>query len=196
MKIDLADLKSRQTHDLLTSAISPLPIALISTIGEDGVYNAAPFSLVMPISYKPPLVCVAIGAKGNEKKDTVVNIESTKDFVINIMGEETIKPAIRAAGNFPRNVDEMKEVGLTAVASDKVKSPRVGEARISLECQLYREIELGEGEDSRWIIFGEVVLVHFQEGVWVSGKIDHLALRAVGRLDNNAYCHTMDIFHL
>ena len=196
MKIDLADLKSRQTHDLLTSAISPLPIALISTIGEDGVYNAAPFSLVIPISYKPPLVCVAIGAKGNEKKDTVVNIESTKDFVINIMGEEIIKPAIRAAGNFPRNVDEMKEVGLTAVASDKVKSPRVEEARISLECQLYREIELGEGEDSRWIIFGEVVLVHFQEDVWVSGKIDHLALRAVGRLDNNAYCRTKDIFKL
>src|SRR3989304_4941774 len=113
MKIDLADLESRQTHDLLTSAISPLPIALISTIGEDGVYNAAPFSLVMPISYKPPLVCVAIGAKGDQKKDTVANIESTKDFVVNIMGEEAIKPTVRAAGNFPSNVDEMKKVGLT-----------------------------------------------------------------------------------
>jgi len=84
MKIEMTTLNGRQTHDLFVGAISPLPIALISTIGEDGIYNAAPFSLVFPISWKPPLICVSIGAKGGQIKDTVKNIDYSRDFVINI----------------------------------------------------------------------------------------------------------------
>ena len=107
MKIDVTNLDVRQTHDLLTSAIAPLPIALISTVGEDGVYNAAPYSLVIPISWKPPLIIVSIGSKNGEKKDTLKNIEFSKDFVINIMSEDSIKPTIKTAGNYPSNVDEL-----------------------------------------------------------------------------------------
>ncbi len=196
MKIEMDSLDARQTHDLLTGSIAPLPIALISTVGEDGVMNAAPFSLVIPISWKPPLVCVAIGARAGGKKDTLVNIEFSKDFVLNIMGEEAIKPTIKTAGNYPREVDEIQKVGLTATAADKVKSPLIKEAQVSIECRLSQEIVLGEGENTRWIIFGEVVLVHVQDGVWASGKIDPAALRAVGRMSDGVYCRSTDTFNL
>ena len=196
MKIEMDSLDARKTHDLLTGAISPLPIALISTVGEDGVYNAAPFSLVIPISWKPPLICVSFGAKGGEKKDTVKNIEFSKDFVINMMGDDFIKPTIKAAGNYPGDVDEIEKVGLTAMAAEKVKSPLIKESQISIECQLSQEIILGEGENLRWIIFGEVVLVHLKDEVWGSQEIDPAALRVVGRLGNGIYCRTTDIFRL
>jgi len=45
MKIDPKNLEWREAHDLLTSIVMPRPIAFVSTIGEDGVFNVAPFSL-------------------------------------------------------------------------------------------------------------------------------------------------------
>jgi len=43
MKIDPKDLEWREAHDLLTSVIVPRPIAFVSTIGHDSVFNVAPF---------------------------------------------------------------------------------------------------------------------------------------------------------
>ena len=196
MKIEMKDLSGPQTHELLTSAISPLPIALISTVGEDGIYNAAPYSLTIPVSWKPPIVCVSFGLRGGQKKDTQRNIEFSQDFVINTMDETLIKPTIQTAASYPSNVDEMKKVGLTAIASEKVKAPRVAEAQVSLECQFVQKLEFGEGEDFRTVIFGEVVCVHVKDEVWVSGKINPSLLKAVGRLGNGIYCRAKDIFRL
>ena len=70
------------------SSIMGMPIAFVSTIGDDGVFNAAPFSCVAPIGLKPALVCFTIGRKRNgQKKDTLKNIESCKEFVINVVDE-------------------------------------------------------------------------------------------------------------
>ena len=196
MKIDMNSLDKKKIHSLLIGAISPLPVALISTIGEDGINNAAPFSLAFPISSKPPLICVSIGLRNGQMKDTGRNIEYAKDFVVNIMGEDTIKQAIRTAGNYASNVDEIKKVGLTAIVAERVKSPLVAEAQISMECKLYQKHEIGEGENLRLIIYGEVLLVHLKEGIWVSGKINPSVLKAVGYLGNNKYCRTTEVMSL
>lgn len=196
MKIEMNSLDAKQTHDLLTGSIAPLPIALISTVGEDGIYNAAPYSLVIPISWKPPLVCVSIGSKKGGKKDTLMNIQFSKDFVINIMGDDTIKPTIKTAGNYPSNVDEIEKVGLTAITAEKVRAPLIKEAQVSIECRLSQEMVMGDGENIRWLIFGEVVLVHLKDGIWTSGKIDPVALRAVGRMGDGIYCRSTDTFTL
>jgi len=192
MKVELTDLRSREVHDILTHSIAPLPIALISTVGDDGVYNAAPFSLVVPISYKPPIVCVSFGLRRGQKKDTLRNLEYSQDFVINIMDESLIQSTIQTSVDYPSNVDEIKEVGFTAVASDKVKSPRIAEAQVSLECRLMQRLELGE--ELRNVVFGEVVLAHVKDELWVDGSVDPYKLRSVGRLGSGIYCHTRDIF--
>ncbi len=190
MKIDPETLKARQVHDLLTGAISPLPIALISTVGENGVNNAAPYSLTVPVSWKPPMVCVSIGFKKGEKKHTLRNLQFTRDFVINIMDEGYLKPTLRTSADHPVTVDKIKEVGLTAIASDKVKAPRIAEAQISIECRLVQELQFGKGDDLRSVVFGEVILVHVKDPVWVNGQIEPTLLRAVGRLGNGLYCRT------
>jgi flavin reductase (DIM6/NTAB) family NADH-FMN oxidoreductase RutF len=196
MKIDMSSLDPKKVHALLIGAISPLPVTLISTIGEDGIYNAAPFSLAFPISYKPPLICVSIGVRGGRMKDTGRNIDYTKDFVVNIMGEDAIKQAIRTAGNYASHVDEIKKVGLTAIAAEKVKSPLVAEAQVSMECKLYQRHEVGEDNDFRLIVFGEVLIAHLKEGLWTAGKFDSAALKAVGYLGNNKYCRTAEMMSL
>ncbi len=200
MRIEPASLNRQQSHDLIGQSISPLPVALISTIGPDGIYNVAPFSFVTPVLSKPPVLCVSFGLKQGMKKDTLRNIEFTHDFVINVVDESLLAKAIQASGDYPSDVDEFKEAGLTAVKSEKVKSPRVGESRVSLECRLVQKLELveelREGKGLRAIVFGEVILAHVKDDVWVNGQIDPSRLGAVGRLGADMYIGTKGIFSL
>ena len=196
MKIEMANLDRQEIHELLGSAVTPLPVALISTVGEDSIYNAAPFSLITPVCWKPPIICVSFGLQQGQKKDTLRNIEFSKDFVVNIMDETLIKPTIQASANDPSSVDEIKEVGLTAIAADKVKSPRIAESQVSLECRVVQKLEFGEGQNLRSVIFGEVVLAHVRDELWTTGKIQPSRLRAVGRVGSGIYCRTKDIFEM
>ncbi len=196
MQIEMASLEREELHELLGSIIVPLPIALISTIGEDGIYNAAPFSLVIPVCWKPPIVCASFGLRKGQKKDTLRNIEFSEDFVVNIVDEAFIKPTIQTSADYPSGTDEIKEVGLTAIAADRVKSPRIAESQISLECRLVEKLELGDGQNLRGIIFGEVVLAHVRDELWDDGKIQPSRLRTVGRLGSEIYCRTGDIFEM
>jgi len=196
MKIEPANLEEKELHELLGRAIVPLPIALVSTVGENGTYNAAPYSLLFPVAWKPPIICVSIALRQGQKKDTQRNIEFSRDFVVNIMDETLINPTIQASINYPSDMDEIKEVGLTAIPAEKVKSPLIAEAQVSFECQVRQQLELGSGQLVRCIIFGEVVLAHVKDKLWVNGRIEPAAMKAVGRLGTGVYCHTNDIFRL
>lgn len=130
MKIDPKDLEWKEAHDLSTSIILPRPIAFVSTIGEDGVFNVAPFSLFTGICHTPMLAGFSIGKKRDgQKKDTLVNIEFSGDFVINMVTESLADAMNHASKNFPSHVDEFNEVGLTPVKADFVNSPMVAESR-------------------------------------------------------------------
>jgi len=198
MIIEMINLDAIKTHEFLIGAISPLPVTLISTVDAEGRYNAAPFSAVTPISWKPPLICVSVGSKKGVKKDTAHNIEASGDFVINVMNEEFLKKTVQASGNYPRGVDEIAKVGLTALPSVKVKSPLIAEAQVSMECRLYQKMELGEGENVRWLYFGEVLLAHVKDEILTSHTLDPLKFGALGYLGRDdrgkrIFCRTKDI---
>lgn len=78
-------------YSLLISCVVPRPIALCSTISSQGIRNCAPFSYFGAISHDPLLISVTICSNGRgnarTKKDTLVNIESNREFVVNIMSE-------------------------------------------------------------------------------------------------------------
>lgn len=196
MKIETANLERQELHDLLGRAIAPFPIAFISTIGENGIYNAAPFSCLAPACWKPPIYCVAFGLRQGQKNDTLKNIEYSQDFVINIMDETLIKSVIQASASYPSDVDEIKEVGLTSITADKVKSPLVAESQVSLECRLVHKLELGEGPNLRTMVFGEVMLVHIKDELWVDGNIEPSRLRTVGRIGSGMYGRIREIFEM
>jgi flavin reductase (DIM6/NTAB) family NADH-FMN oxidoreductase RutF len=200
MKVETENLGRQELHELLGTAIAPLPIVFISTIGPDGTYNAAPFSFATPVCSKPPIICVSIGLRLGQKKDTLKNIESSHDFVINVVDQSIIKQVVQASADYPYGVDEIKETRLTAIKGEKVKSPRIAEAKVSLECQLVLKLELIEeykdGTGLRGIVFGEVVLAHIKDEVCVDGKIDPHRLKAIGRLGSNLYCGPEEVFEM
>jgi len=197
MKIIPANLNKRDSHELLMSAILPRPIAFVSTVGEDGIYNVAPFSCFAPIGMKPALVCLQISWKRDgRKKDTLMNIEFTKDFVVNAVDECIAEAMNQASADYPSNADEFKEVGLTALKSDLVKAPKVGESPINMECKLTEILEFGEVPTGGHVVIGEVVLVHVKDELWSGDQIDISKWKPIGRLGGQLYCRMTDIFEM
>jgi len=197
MKIIPANLSKRESHELFMSAIVPRPIAFVSTVGEDGVFNLAPFSCFTSLCLKPALVGIHIGWKRNgEKKDTLRNIELSKDFVVNVVEEELGAAMHRSSGEYPSHVDEFNEVGLTPVRSDLVKAPRVGESRVNMECKLFRILEFGEAPTGGHLVVGEVILVHVKDELWSFDHIKMPQFKPIGRLGEELYCRITNIFEM
>jgi flavin reductase (DIM6/NTAB) family NADH-FMN oxidoreductase RutF len=197
MKIDPANLNRQDAHALLVGAILPRPIAFVSTVGKDGIHNIAPFSFFTGMSTKPAVVGFGVGCRRDgTKKDTLVNIEYTKDYVINLVNEDLAEAMNQAAGEYPSHVDEFKVAGLTPVKSDLVKSPRVAESPVNLECRLMQILEFGQSPNVNSFIIGEVICVHVQEEIWIDGVIKASKVQAIGRLGEDLYCRTKDIFEM
>jgi len=196
MKIDPANLDYKDSFKLLSATVTPRPTVLVSTIGKDGVFNAAPFALLTGVCVKPMLVGFsALWKRDGQKKDTLVNIEFSRDFVISVVPESLAEPMNQASKDYPSDVDEFKEVGLTPVRADIVKSPVVDESPINMECRLVKILEFGDARRSAFII-GEVVRVHIKDEIYVNNDVDPTKLKALGRLGGALYCRTTDIFEM
>lgn len=197
MKINPENLDFRESHHLLAGSIVPRPILLISTIGEDGVFNVAPFSFVTGVSLKPTLIGFEISTRRDgRKKDTINNIERTKEFVVNVVTEDMVEAMNLASADYPSDVDEFKESGLTPVKGDIVKVPRVAESPISFECRLIKILEFGLIPTLSSFVIGEVVLAHIRDGLYVRDDIVSPDLKAIGRLGSELYCRTCDVFKM
>lgn len=197
MKINPINLNKRDLHELLVSAIVPRPIAFVSTVGEDGVFNLAPFSCFTLLCVKPPLVCLCIGwRKDGQKKDTLRNIEFSNDFVVNVVDETLAEAMNQASASYPSNVDEFKEVRLKPIKSDLVKAPMVAESPINMECKMVQILEFGENPTGSHVIIGEIVLVHVKDELWSNGRIEMSNLKSIGRLGGELYCYIKDMFEM
>lgn len=195
MKID-PNLSWIQAHEIMVAAVAPRPITFVSTVGPDGVFNLAPFSLVTPICMSPIVVGFSIGRKGGLKKDTLVNIEATGEYVINAVTEELAPAMNLASADYPPSVDEFKEVGLSPVPCDLVLAPRVGESPISLECRLMQILEFGRPPRLNSFVIGEVVMIHVKDAYYAGENILAERLQLIGRLGGKRYCRTSDIFEM
>ena len=197
MEITPRELNRKDAHELFMSAILPRPIAFVSTVGEDGILNLAAFSCFAVVGLNPALLCFYAGLKRDgRKKDTVVNIEFSGDFVVNIVDEPLAKAMNQASAEYTSDVDEFKEVGLTPVKSELVRAPRVAESPVNMECTLTEILESGAAASGGHIIMGEVVLVHVKDELWAGDQIEISKLKPIGRLGGDLYCRIADIFEM
>jgi flavin reductase (DIM6/NTAB) family NADH-FMN oxidoreductase RutF len=196
MKIDPAKLDFSESHDFLAEALSPRLVILVSTIGEDDVFNVAPFASTGIMCYKPPIVYVGISSRKGEKKDTLRNIEWSGDFVFNLCDEAMAEAMNKTAVDHPADVDEFKVSGLTPVAGEKVRSPRVKESPLSLECKVTQILQFGRTPALRHAVLGEAVLAHVNDGLYAEGKMDPWKKNAIAHVGGGLYCRTTDIFEL
>jgi flavin reductase (DIM6/NTAB) family NADH-FMN oxidoreductase RutF len=182
-------------YKLLVGVVVPRPIAFVSTISPEGIANLAPFSFFTVASANPPVLCFTASYR-EPRKDTLVNIRQTREFVVNIVSEDIAARMNVTAGEYPYGVDEFEMSGLTAAPSDLVRAPRVKESRVNMECKLLQTIEVSNLPMGGTLILGEVVRFHIDDAIVEDFRIDPDKLSAVGRMAGNTYTRTGDRFDL
>jgi flavin reductase (DIM6/NTAB) family NADH-FMN oxidoreductase RutF len=192
MILDPQTLSASAVYQFMIGVVVPRPIAFVSTIGATGQFNVAPFSYFTAITNRPALLGISINLRKNSPKDTLNNIRGSGDFVINAVTDSMGERMVQASGDWPAEVDEFQLTGLTPIPSDLVRSPRVAESPVSLECRLYREVELGDAT----FVVGEMLRAHVSEAVLTDGRVDIAKLKPLGRLGGDGYTAVRDVLHM
>jgi flavin reductase (DIM6/NTAB) family NADH-FMN oxidoreductase RutF len=197
MEIDLSKLTVPQAYHWMIDTIVPRPIAFISTVNGKGVGNLAPFSYFNAVSTAPPVVMVSITQKRDgSEKDTLRNILETKQFVINSAQESLAAQINQCSAEYPSGVDEMQKVGLTPIASVKVRAPRVKESIVQLECELVQTVTFGKGPGASTAVFGKILLLHVQDDCIQNGRLPIANYQPLARLGGQTYARVRDVFDL
>ena len=203
MQFDPQVIDSAAMYKLLIGSVVPRPIAWVSSVDAEGVRNLAPFSYFMAITHDPPTIAFSSGPRGAEigggvrgKKDTLHNVEITREFVVNIVDDELAEAMNVTSGDYTPDVDEFTQAGLVAAPSVKVKPPRVAAAPVNMECRLAQIIPVGNLPHH--LIVGEIVHMHVRDDVFdpATGRLDMHRLKPVGRLAGHLYTHVHDIFEM
>lgn len=189
MEIKPDSLAWKDAYKLLIGSVLPRPIAFVSTVDAEGNANLAPFSFFTGICADPMLICFAPMLRGTdgEKKDTLRNIEATKEFVINVVSEDFAEQMNNTAIEYQYGVDEFEAAGLTKAASTSVKPPRVKESRVHLECELHELLHFGNEPGAGSLVIGKVKVVQVNDDLYENGRIDTEKLNPIGRMAGQNY---------
>ena len=198
MQFDFSVIGPQLRYKLLAATVTPRPIAWVSTLNSDGQQpNAAPFSFFNAFGEDPPVVAFAILSRSpDDRKDTGNNIRQHGEFVVNLVSEDNLGRMNVTAIEFEPGVSEFGEAGLTPLPSLKIRTPRIAESRVSLECRLMQIINLGS---MRSMVLGEVLVMHIRDDAVVDadrGYVDTPSLRIVGRGGPNSYVKTTEVVKL
>jgi len=124
-------------YKLMISAIIPRPVGFVSTRSADGSStNLAPFSYFTMVNHDPPVFVLGYAGGFDNAKDSLRNLNETKECVINIISEHYIEAANATSVNAPYGISEWALTGLTPAECEEVKASRVKEAIFSVEAKL------------------------------------------------------------
>lgn len=192
---NLADLSATDAYKLLRNVVTPRPIALVTTIDENGIVNAAPFSFFNAIAFDPCMVVLGLEARPDgSPKDTSRNIRDSREFVVNMVDRAMAEKMNACATPLPHGESEIPLSGFTVEPSETIRPPRVAEAPVALECTRHTTLELG---NRREIVVGEVRSISVRDALVLDEEklhIDHIGLDTIGRLGANLYATSRDTF--
>ncbi len=187
-------------HSPFKSCVVPRPIGWISTLSADGVANLAPFSQFQNITYDPPIVMFSANQRTTaQRKDTVINVEATGEFVWN-MATYDLREAVNVSSReFPSEVDEFEAAGLTKAPSLVVKPPRVAASPVHFECRHLQTLRIpGNGDmGSADIVLGRVVKIHINDDALTpDGRLDIPRIKPLARLGYYNYTYVDKQFEM
>jgi flavin reductase (DIM6/NTAB) family NADH-FMN oxidoreductase RutF len=196
MELDLAGEHLGRAYPVLASLVTPRPIALVTTIGPDGVINAAPFSFFNLLGAEPPIVGFAPSDRDDgTPKDTARNIRLNHEFVVNLVDEALAEAMNQCAASLPYGESELARAGLTTAPSSVVKPPRIAEAPASLECTEWGTLQIGDNR----VVIGFVKRLHVRDELLdpATLRVRGDRFKVIGRMAApHWYCRTTDRFEM
>lgn len=190
-------------YKLLISGMVPRPIALVSTKSQDGkTTNLAPFSYAQLVNHDPPTFVVGFVGSLEKAKDTLKNLNETKECVINIISEHFVEAANATSINAPYGHSEWETSGLTQAPTSVVKPARVKESILAIEGKLMetKEFESGSTPGKKSSVLAIIEGVRF----WVredaidedQSVIDLKVLKPISRLGGISYGRTTEAIEI
>ena len=181
---DIDDLTPDERARIVKSAVTPRPIAWISTTSEDGVDNLAPFSSYNYVSSSRPVVLFnSPNAEHGGLKDTAKNALETEEFAVNVVTEPLTERMDHTSAPLPPEESEFDLAEVERADCTRIAPPRVADAPVTMECTLHDSITVHD----RVMILGEVVYVHLSDEVLTGDKIEMTKIDTVGRLGGPYY---------
>lgn len=191
MQIDAAELTHESSYKLLTGVVVPRPIAWVTSgIAPDAI-NLAPFSTFTFVSPFPPMVGFNCGLRAGQRKDTARNIHAHGEYVVNIADESLLEALHLSSEDHPPGVSEVELLGLRTAPSAVIRTPRLADAPVSMECRLSQVLSFGSTGHEFFV--GEVLRFHVRDDLYNNGKIDTRLLRPICRLGGPTYASLGDI---
>jgi flavin reductase (DIM6/NTAB) family NADH-FMN oxidoreductase RutF len=189
--IDPQSISVPKLHSYLLGSVGPRPIALASTIDEQGRPNLAPFSFFNVFSANPPILIFSPARRGrdNTTKHTFENVKKVREVVINVVTYDMVEQTSLASTEYPEGVNEFEKAGFTALASESVKPMRVAESPVQFECVVRDIVEMGADGGAGNLIICEVLKMHINPNVLdEEQRIDQQKIDLVARMGGNYYC--------
>ena len=194
--IKTIDVKSGETDGLyqyLSAAITPRPIAFVSTIDANGNKNLSPFSFFNVFSINPPILIFSPvrRVRNNTSKHTLDNVHQIKECVISLVTKEIGQQVSLSSCDFDAETNEFEKAGFTEVTSDLITPPRIKESPINFECKVTDIINLGDEGGAGTLVLCKVLKMHIEEDILDDNNaIDPFKLNIVSRLGSNWYGKT------
>ena len=190
IKIDPKTTSTPDLHQYLLGSVAPRPIAFVSTVDEEGNANLAPYSFFNAFSSNPPILVFSSNrtVAHNTTKDTLHNVQKTDELVVNVVNYNIVRQMALSSVAYPSEVSEFEKSGLTPIASDLVKAPRVKESPVNMECRVKDIITLGYEGGSGHLVICEVLKMHIEESILDEDhKIDPHKIDLMGRMGRAFY---------
>ena len=184
-------------HNPFNAIVAPRPIGWISTRGDDGTDNLAPYSFFNAVAYVPPQVMFASTSAKDDRgdtKDTVANIRGSGVFCVNIVGQDMRDQMNATSGPWPAGEDEFTKAAIPRAACETIACSRVAHAPASLECQMRQIIRLAG--DHNFLVIGEVTGIHMRDDCLKDGMFDVTVFRPLARLGYKDYTVVDNLFTL
>ena len=191
LTLDPKELSTKYLHGYLLGSVGPRPIALVSTIDENGRANLSPFSFFNVFSANPPIAIFspARRVRNNTTKHSLENAASTKEVVINVVSFDIVEQTSLSSTEYAEGVNEFVKAGFTPLKSDLVKPFRVKESPVQMECIVKDIVSLGDEGGAGNLVICEIVKMHVSESILnANQQIDPHKIDLVGRMGANWYC--------
>jgi flavin reductase (DIM6/NTAB) family NADH-FMN oxidoreductase RutF len=200
MNIIPSEIPHGELYGILLNSVAPRPIAWVSTLSASGQPNLAPFSFFNVMCVDPPLLGFSPGLREpkqadlthGEPKDTLRNIRETREFVVNVVTYDLLRPMNVTSGEYDPEMNEFELAKVTPAPSRLVRPARVAESPVSFECKLHKILDFSPAPTSGSLVIGEIVSIHMNDAHIKNGRLDRNSLDLIGRMGGIQYTRTTE----
>jgi flavin reductase (DIM6/NTAB) family NADH-FMN oxidoreductase RutF len=139
-----------------TYLLHPYNTSLVTCCDEDGEANIITIAWLVPVSVKPPLLCMSV----RPNRYSYRLVRATGEFVVNVASYEIAQQALYCGRRSGSQVDKFAVTGLTPMPAQYVQPPIITECLAHLECRLERVIEAGDHD----LVVGKVLAAYARQG--------------------------------